>query len=108
MQIFKSYISFALILVMLFPIAEKVFHGFEHHAETHCTEQKKHFCQDEHFCSICDYLITKCLVFTCEIPALLNVVLPIKNINWVHNSHLKIVIYKLFTSLRAPPFAVGF
>lgn len=54
----RSYISMFLLALLLFPIAEKVKHDFEHIDDTHCGITEKHFCKAEHTCDICDYVFS--------------------------------------------------
>lgn len=54
----KKYISFFFLFLLLFPVAEKGIHALEHHNNNHCSITDKHFHQQEHACSICDFTIT--------------------------------------------------
>ncbi|HEX8517056.1 MAG TPA: hypothetical protein VF868_12730 [Bacteroidia bacterium] len=51
-------LSFFLLSVFLFPMAEKQLHAFEHAGEIHCNAADKHFHEEEHVCSICDFTFT--------------------------------------------------
>lgn len=53
----KKYLSFFFLFLLLFPLAEKGVHAFEHHDEVHCTITDKHFHELEQECSICDFTI---------------------------------------------------
>ena len=53
----KKYLSFFFLFLLLFPIAEKGVHAFEHHDEVHCTITDKHFHELEQECSICDFTL---------------------------------------------------
>ncbi|CAN5414817.1 hypothetical protein BH10BAC1_BH10BAC1_17430 [soil metagenome] len=55
---YKKYSSFLFLFLFLFPIAEKGLHALEHHNSIHCSITDKHFHQQEHACSICDFTIT--------------------------------------------------
>ena len=54
-QVIKYY-SLFLLVVFLFPMAEKELHSLEHRNDTHCSSTQKHFHQNEHHCFICDYI----------------------------------------------------
>lgn len=54
----KKYKALFLLFLLLFPIAEKALHAFEHHDDLHCAITDKHFHEQEHECSICDFTIT--------------------------------------------------
>ena len=54
----KKYYSFFFLFLLLFPLVEKGIHALEHHNEIHCTITDKHFHEQEHECSICDFTIT--------------------------------------------------
>lgn len=54
----KKYSAFCFLFLLLFPIAEKAFHALEHQDEIHCSIIDKHFHEQEHECSICDFTIT--------------------------------------------------
>lgn len=49
-----------LLALLLFPVAEKVQHDFEHLNDAHCGITEKHFCEAEHTCDICDYVFSTC------------------------------------------------
>ncbi len=51
-------VSFVFLFLLLFPIVEKGIHALEHHNINHCTITDKHFHQQEHTCSICNFTIT--------------------------------------------------
>lgn len=93
-----------MLLLFLFPLAEKGIHDFSHINDTHCISSDKHFHSPEHHCEICD--------FTNDFNALpsfnhtdillsqqvvLNFFFPKNNI-LLHEKH--------FHSLRAPPSLV--
>lgn len=57
---YKSYkilIPIFFLFLLLFPIVEKAVHAFEHHDETQCAITDKHFHEQEHECSICDFTL---------------------------------------------------
>ena len=54
----NKYLPFVFLFLLLFPIAEKGLHTLEHHKNKHCTITDKHFHEQEHACSICDFTIT--------------------------------------------------
>jgi hypothetical protein len=54
----QKYLSLLLLVLFLFPMLEKQRHAFEHVADKHCTANEKHFHEEEHHCSICDFTIT--------------------------------------------------
>lgn len=54
----KKYLPFIFLFLLLFPIAEKALHALEHRSNRHCTITDKHFHQQEHSCSICDFTVT--------------------------------------------------
>ena len=54
----KQFITFFFLFLLLFPLAEKAIHALEHHDEVQCTITDKHFHEQEHECSICDFTIT--------------------------------------------------
>lgn len=54
----KKYQVLFLLFLLFFPIVEKGLHALEHHDELHCTITDKHFHEQEHECSICDFTIT--------------------------------------------------
>ena len=47
-----------MLLLFLFPMVEKHVHAFEHSKDKHCTANEKHFHEEEHHCTICDFTIT--------------------------------------------------
>ncbi|OFY86496.1 MAG: hypothetical protein A3F72_15025 [Bacteroidetes bacterium RIFCSPLOWO2_12_FULL_35_15] len=55
MQKLKNILSVFILLVFLFPLAEKGIHDFSHINETHCISSDKHFHSPEHHCEICDF-----------------------------------------------------
>ncbi len=57
-QQLKKYLSIFFLFLLLFPLAEKSIHGLEHEKDVHCTAIEKHFHEQEHSCSICDFTIT--------------------------------------------------
>lgn len=54
----KKYFVYFFLFLLLFPLAEKGVHALEHHDEVHCTITDKHFHEQEHECSICDFTIS--------------------------------------------------
>ena len=59
MQALKKYLSLFLLLLFLFPLAEKELHALEHADEEHCTASDKHFHELEHNCHVCDFTLAK-------------------------------------------------
>ena len=57
-----SYIF--LLALLLFPLANKVVHQFEHFNSPHCNTKQLHFCDTEHTCKYCDYIFSKLPSFT--------------------------------------------
>ncbi len=55
--IIKKYCSLLFLIAFLFPQIEQQLHAFEHSDDFHCTSSDKHFHEQEHVCSICDYII---------------------------------------------------
>lgn len=53
-----NYFSLFLLLLFLFPIAEKQIHALQHIDDIHCTASDKHFHEQEHHCDICDLTLT--------------------------------------------------
>ncbi len=47
-----------MLALLLFPIAEKVVHELGHLNDKHCEIKATHFCEQEHHCSICDYIFS--------------------------------------------------
>ena len=45
-----------MIVLILFPMVEKIQHDLEHFSDDHCSKKDIHFCKAEHTCSICDYV----------------------------------------------------
>ncbi len=56
-EILNRYCSIALLLLFLFPLVEKEIHAMEHMNDFHCTATDKHFHEQEHTCSLCDYSV---------------------------------------------------
>ncbi|MCW3103049.1 MAG: hypothetical protein JWO09_1489 [Bacteroidetes bacterium] len=54
----KKYFPFLFLFLFLFPVVEKQLHAFEHRDEAHCSATDKHFHEQEHNCSICDFTAT--------------------------------------------------
>ncbi len=54
----QKYLSLALCILLLFPMVERQIHAFEHIADKHCTANEKHFHEQEHHCTICDFTLT--------------------------------------------------
>ncbi len=54
----KKYLAVLFLFLLLFPLTEKALHAFEHHDDIHCSITDKHFHEQEHECSICDFTIT--------------------------------------------------
>jgi len=44
--------------LLLFPMAEKTLHDFEHFNDKHCGIKEVHYCKTEHLCPICDYVFS--------------------------------------------------
>jgi len=57
-KIIKKYCAFIFLGAFLFPLVEKELHMLEHANDFHCTASDKHFHEQEHNCSLCDYTIT--------------------------------------------------
>lgn len=55
----KKYYAFFFLFLLLFPLVEKGLHALEHHDEVHCSIIDKHFHEQEHECSICDFTINE-------------------------------------------------
>lgn len=53
-----SYISMLILALFLFPLAEKAGHDFEHFNDEHCGIKDTHYCEAEHDCTICDYVLS--------------------------------------------------
>ncbi|MBA3705175.1 MAG: hypothetical protein H0W84_04565 [Bacteroidetes bacterium] len=58
MQQLKKYLAVLLLLLFLFPLAEKELHAYEYKNEFHCSATDKHLHELEHTCSICEFTIT--------------------------------------------------
>ncbi|MBN8694948.1 MAG: hypothetical protein J0L87_00335 [Bacteroidetes bacterium] len=56
-EILNRYCSIALLFLFLFPLVEKEMHTLEHMDDFHCTSSDKHFHEQEHSCSLCDYSV---------------------------------------------------
>ncbi len=54
----KNSLSFLLLCLFLFPAVEREVHAYEHQNDIHCASTDKHFHEEEHNCSICDFTIT--------------------------------------------------
>jgi hypothetical protein len=55
----RTYLSLVLLLLVIFPTAEKSLHGLEHEHEESCNSNDLHFCEVEfHSCSICDFVFS--------------------------------------------------
>jgi hypothetical protein len=54
----RSYISLLFLLLLLFPVVEKVQHELEHSKEQHCGFKDTHYCEVEHTCVVCDYVFS--------------------------------------------------
>jgi hypothetical protein len=54
----KIICSLVFLLAFLFPQIEQQIHAFEHIDDFHCNSSDKHFHEQEHRCSICDYTLT--------------------------------------------------
>jgi len=57
-KILRSIISLFMIALLVFPIVEKLEHELDHLNVEHCTVEGLHFCESEHTCSVCDYVIS--------------------------------------------------
>ncbi len=55
----QTYSSFLLLLLFLFPLVQQQVHSLEHAEDIHCTATDKHFHNQEHNCSLCDYTVNK-------------------------------------------------
>jgi hypothetical protein len=53
----KSLISFLLLALLLIPMVQKAMHEIGHINDKHCEIQVLHFCETEHHCAICDYVM---------------------------------------------------
>lgn len=47
-----------MIVLLLFPLVERIKHDVEHFSDDHCSKKDIHFCKAEHTCSICDYVFS--------------------------------------------------
>lgn len=56
MHNFRAYISMLFLVLLLFPMAEKVHHELGDAHERHCDSKGLHYCAQEHSCSVCDYV----------------------------------------------------
>lgn len=57
-KVFQKYCSLFVVFLILFPMVEKQVHAFEHLNEKHCTANEKHFHEQEHHCTVCDFTLT--------------------------------------------------
>lgn len=57
-KMLRSIISLFMIALLVFPIVEKLEHELDHLTVEHCTVEGLHFCESEHTCSVCDYVIS--------------------------------------------------
>ncbi len=61
----RQLLSCFLLLLFLFPLAEKEFHALEHGGDEHCAEHElMHLHEKEHDCTICDYTFEKTAEFS--------------------------------------------
>lgn len=58
MKLLRSITSLLMLVLLVFPIVEKLEHELDHFNDEHCTVEGLHFCESEHTCSICDYVIS--------------------------------------------------
>jgi hypothetical protein len=102
-QSFKKYIASFFLFLFLVPTIEKELHAFEHKDDLHCTSNDKHFHEQEHTCSVCD--------FNCSSSSSI----PVSEVQFILSSKQfsfnsfseNVYIVKTFSSLpaRAPPIA---
>ena len=55
-ELLRRYIGVFLLLLFIFPQAEKVLHDYKHRNDFHCSTTDRHFHFPEHHCQICDYI----------------------------------------------------
>ena len=58
MRMLRKYISFVMLISLLFPIGEKAVHYIDHIYEKHCEIKETHYCKFEPSCTICDYVFS--------------------------------------------------
>ncbi|MFM2225736.1 MAG: hypothetical protein RJA07_1938 [Bacteroidota bacterium] len=52
----KNIVASCLLLLILLPTTEQIFHAWKHRNEEHCSVlNEKHFHELEHHCSFCDF-----------------------------------------------------
>lgn len=101
----RTYSYIFLLVLLLFPLANKVAHQFEHYNSPHCNTKALHFCDSEHICNYCDYIFSKLPSFT-PTHHQYNFIIPIKSLVVL----LFLGLVKPTTSLkyrlllRGPPF----
>lgn len=100
---FIKYCSFILLVLFLFPMAEKQVHAFEHITDSHCTTNDKHFHESEHHCDICDFTITDSNSPTNNIYHFIISVNPFSFQALTASAHLQKPFHNLPS--RAPPIA---
>ena len=47
-----------MLALILFPMVEKAVHEMGHLKDEHCGKKETHFCPQEHYCDICDYVFS--------------------------------------------------
>jgi hypothetical protein len=99
----KKHFSFLFLFLFLFPMVEKQVHAFEHRNEVHCSATDKHFHEQEHNCSICDFTSTDSSTGTENRFSFV-----ISEINYAYNPFIEYVSTPstfLHLPSRAPPVA---
>jgi hypothetical protein len=53
----NRFASFLVLLLFLFPLVETELHAISHWNDKHCLETGLHFHQEEHHCTLCDFVL---------------------------------------------------
>mgnify|MGYP006943057760 FL=1 len=91
-----------MLVLLLFPIGNKVVHELGHLIDEHCVIEGTHFCATEHSCNQCDYLSSTTNI-TSHDRAEFKIFLPSdNNILLAYDSNI-ITAKVYFHCLRGPP-----
>ena len=98
---FKSVFSAFLLTLFLFPLVEKEIHVLHHVESFHCKASDQHFHEQQHTCSICDFIVPVTIapaqpVYDFSIYATSSFVISFREAKVISSP-------KYFVSLRAPP-----
>ena len=97
----NKYIPVFLLFLFLFPLVEIGIHDFSHRNDSHCLSNQKHFHQQEHNCSLCDYNTSTSDASLPKPEVLASVSFPVFYSSLTESEVLAPVQYNL--SPRAPP-----